>query len=242
MNTEKLSCIVTGASRGLGRAVAVELGRRGWAVCVNFRSDAEAAAQTVDAARAAGGEALAHRADVRDAAAVAAMIGMFSRRYGAPRLLVNNAGIARNTLLLKMSEKEWDEMVGVNFRGALNCCRAAAPIMADAGRGHIVNVASVSGLRGRAGQSHYAAAKGALIGLTKSLAAELGPSGVRVNAVVPGYLPTEMGMAFPEVAEAARRAHALGRLSDVTETAKFIADLATTRTITGQVLIVDGRQ
>jgi len=241
MNTEKASCIVTGASRGLGRAVAVELARRGRRVCVNFRSNAQAAAQTVDAVRAANGEAFAHRADVRDATAVAAMIETLCDRWGPPGLLVNNAGIARNCLLAKMSEGEWDEVVATNFRGTLNCCRAAAPVMAAAGGGQIINIASVSGLRGREGQSHYAAAKGAVVGLTLSLAAELAPAGVCVNAVVPGYLPTEMGLAFPGAAEAARRAHLLGRLSDVEETARFIADLAETQTVTGQVLSVDGR-
>lgn len=234
-------CIVTGASRGLGRATAAELARRGWVVCVNFLSNKDGANAAVEAIRSASGEAFAHRADVRDRAAVAEMVRSVCGRWGVPGLLVNNAGIARENLLLKMTEDEWDEVIATNFRGALNCCRAVAPLMAAAGAGHIINIASVSGLRGRPGQGHYAAAKGAVIGLAQSLAAELGSTGVRVNAIVPGYLPTEMGLASPQAAEAARRDHLLGRLSDVDETARFIADIAGTQTITGQVLIADGR-
>ena len=240
MRPEK-SAIVTGASRGLGRAVAIELGERGWAVCVNYLANDAAAAETVNAIAAVGAEAFALRADVRDRSAVAAMFAAFAERWGPPGLLVNNAGIARENLLLKMSTEEWDDVVGAAFVGALNCCRAAAGGMSAGGGGQIINVASVCGLHGREGQSHYAAAKGALIGLTQSLAAELGSAGVRVNAVLPGYLPTDMGLASPEAADRARREHLLGRLSDVHETAAFIAGLAEMKTVTGQVLRVDGR-
>ena len=208
---------------------------------MNFRSDKDAANAVVESIRGAGGEAFAHKADVRDAVAVTGMVRGHCGRVGVPSLLINNAGIARECLLPKMSEDEWDEVIATNFGGALNCCRALAPLMAAGDGGQIINIASISGLRGRPGQAHYSTAKGALIGLTQSLAAELGPSGVRVNAVVPGYLPTEMGLASPQAAEAARRDHLLGRLSDIEETAKFIAHIAGMQSITGQVLIADGR-
>ena len=234
-------CIVTGASRGLGRAVAVELGRRGWSVCVNFREKADAAAETVSAIIAAGGDGFSFQADVGDRVAVDAMFEDVARRWGRLDLLVNNAGISRGGLLLKMSVAEWDEVLGTNLVGAANCCRAAAKIMASSGGGQIINICSISGLHGREGQSHYAAAKGALIGLTQSLAAELGSAGIRVNAVLPGYLPTEMGLASPHAAEHARRQHHLGILASIDETAGFVAHIAEMKTVTGQVLRVDGR-
>ena len=234
-------CVVTGASRGLGRAIAVELARRGWSVCVNFRENRDAAAETVAAVIAAGGDVFRFQADVRDREAVNAMFEEVTRRWGRLDLLVNNAGISRESLLLKMAEAEWDEVLGTNFIGALSCCRAAAELMHKAGGGQIINICSVSGVQGRAGQSHYAAAKGALIGLVQSLAAELGSAGIRVNAVLPGYLPTEMGLASPKAAEHARSRHHLGILADIQETAAFIANLAEMKWVTGQVLRVDGR-
>jgi len=218
------------------------LGRRGWVVCVNCRSNTAAAERTVSELRGMGAEAFAWRADVCDRAAVGEMLDAARGRWGRLDLLVNNAGISRECLLPRMTEAEWDEVMGTDFAGALNCCRAAARLCESAGRPcHIINIASISGLRGHAGQSHYAAAKGALIGLTQSLAAELGPMGIRVNAVLPGYLPTEMGLASPAAAESARGEHCLGRLGDVGEAARFVADLAESRTITGQILRVDGR-
>ena len=238
----------------MGRAIAVELARRGWAVCVNFRENRDAAAETVaaigslgnaesqdNAARPSSAEAFLFQADVRDREAVNAMFQEVTRRWGRLDLLVNNAGISRESLLLKMAEAEWDEVLGTNFIGALSCCRAAAELMHKAGGGQIINICSVSGVQGRAGQSHYAAAKGALIGLTQSLAAELGSAGIRVNAVLPGYLPTEMGLASPKAAEHARSRHHLGILADIQETAAFIAGLAEMKSVTGQVLRVDGR-
>jgi len=234
--------LVTGGSRGLGRAVALELGRRGWAVCVNYRSNTAAAERTLCELHGMGAEAFAWQADVCDRAAVGEMFDAVRGRWGRLDLLVNNAGISRQCLLPRMTEAEWDEVMGTDFLGALNCCRAAVRLCESAGDPcHIINIASISGLRGRAGQSHYAAAKGALIGLTQSLAVEVGPMGIRVNAVLPGYLPTEMGMASPAAMEAARNEHCLGCLGDAGDAARFIADLAESRTITGQVLRVDGR-
>ena len=233
---------MTGSSRGLGRATAIELGRRGWRVCVNFRRNAAAAAETVHAILGCeAADAFAFEADVCSRAAVGDMFAECIRRWGAIDLLVNNAGIARASLLPNMTEPEWDEVIGVDFTGALNCCREAARLMMQTGRGHIINISSIAGLRGRAGQSHYAAAKGALAGLSRQLAAELGPAGVRVNAVLPGYLPTDMGLASPDAARQAAEEHCLGRLGDVDETARFIADLAEMQSVTGQVLRVDGR-
>jgi len=235
-------CLVTGGSRGLGRAIALELGRRGWALCLSYRSNAAAAEQTLSELHAIGAEAFVRRADISDRAAVNGMFDAIQGRWGRLDLLVNNAGISRECLLPRMAETEWDEVMCTDFAGALNCSRAAVRLCESAGHPcHIINIASISGLRGRAGQSHYAAAKGALIGLTQSLAAELGPIGIRVNAVLPGYLPTAMGMASPAAAQSAREEHCLGCLGDVDEAARFIADLADSRTITGQVLRADGR-
>ena len=235
-------CLVTGGSRGLGREIALELGRRGWAVCVNYRSNSTAAEEALSALHKLGADAFAWQADVSDRGAVKEMLDAVRERWGRLDLLVNNAGISRESLLLRMAEAEWDEVVGTNFAGALNCSRAAVRLHESAGLPcHIINVASISGLRGRPGQSHYAAAKGALIALTQSLAAEIGRAGIRVNAVLPGYLPTGMGMASRAAAEAARKEHCLECLGNAAEVARFVADLAELKTITGQVLRVDGR-
>jgi len=234
-------CVVTGGSRGLGRAAAVELARRGWRVCVNYRANDSAADDTVNAIAASGGNAISHRADVRDEDAVRTMFERVASVWCPPVLLVNNAGVTRDAPAAKMTQADWDEVFDTDYIGAVNCCRTAAPVMAASGGGQIINVASVSGIHGREGQCNYAAAKGALIGLTRALAVQLGPQNIRVNAVVPGFLPTDMGKASPEAAENARRKHALKRLGDIEETASFIASLAELKGVTGQVLCVDGR-
>jgi 3-oxoacyl-[acyl-carrier protein] reductase len=232
------TALVTGGSRGLGAEVSVALGRAGYKVAVNYRAGASLAEEV---ATRTGPAAVALKADVADAAQVEAMAEAIARRWGRLDVLVNNAGITRDALLPRLSEEDWDKAIRVNLKGCFNTARALAPLMRGSGGGHIVNVSSRSGLSGNAGQAAYSASKAAILGLTKSLAAELGEYYVRVNAVLPGYMPTDMGGGSPAAMERAMKESLLGRLSEPAEAASFIVWLAGTRGITGQAFCLDSR-
>ena len=230
---EKIA-LVTGASRGIGKATALALARDGWTVHVNYiqsRAAAEAvAAQT-------GGMAIC--ADVSDGQAVEAMF----EKIGPVDLLVNNAGVTRDNLLLRMSEEDYDRVLDTNLKGAVFCCKAVARPMMRQRYGRIVNLSSVVGLRGNAGQVNYSASKAGLLGLTKSLAKELASRGVTANAVAPGFIETDMTNALPEAARSAMAAGIpAGRPGLPEEVARAVAFFAREDAgyITGQVLCVDG--
>ena len=237
------TAVVTGASRGIGAAVAAALAARGLRVAVCCRENLEKAEAVCARIRAAGGTALPFAADVADAAGVAALFAQVEERLGTPLVLVNNAGIARQKLFTDLTEADWDEMMGVCAKGTFLCCRAALPGMIRAKWGRIVNVSSMWGQTGASCEVDYSAAKAAVIGLTKALAKEEGPSGVTVNCVAPGAVETDMLAAFsPQDKAALAEDTPLCRLGTPEDVAAAVAFLCTEEAgfITGQVLGVNG--
>lgn len=243
MNFKGKTAIVTGGSRGIGRAVCLELARGGANVALCFAGNGAAAQSTAEAVEAAGGRALALRCDVSDAAQVDALVQAAVERFGQVDILVNNAGITRDNLVMRMSEADFDLVVAANLKGAFLCMKAVSRGMLKRRYGRIVNLSSVVGLRGNAGQANYAASKAGMIGMTKSLAKELASRGVTVNAVAPGFIETDMTAALADAARtAARSAIPMGRFGGPEDVAKAVAFLASEEAayITGQVLAVDG--
>jgi len=235
--------VVTGAGRGIGRAIALELARRGAALVVNYkRSEAEADA-VCNEIRAGGGKAAAHRADVADGAQAQGLVKFAVDTFGDLQILVNNAGITRDTLLLTMSEEDWDSVITTNLRSTFICSKAAEKHMIRMRYGRIINITSVAGQMGNAGQTNYASSKAGQIGFTKSLAREVAPRNVTVNAIAPGFIDTEILSAMnPETLAAAVKMIPLGRKGLPAEVAFAAAFLASDEAafITGQVLGVDG--
>ena len=195
--------LVTGGSRGIGRAVCLELARQGADVAVNYAGNEAAAQETAQACRELGVRAVVLRADVADAAACDAMVAQVLEQLGRLDILVNNAGITRDGLMLRMPEADWDAVLDTNLKGAFHCMRAAYKTMMRQKSGRVVNISSVVGLRGNAGQTNYSASKAGLIGLSKSLAKELATRNVTVNVVAPGFITTDMTDALPEGAREA---------------------------------------
>jgi 3-oxoacyl-[acyl-carrier protein] reductase len=239
---DKRVVIVTGASRGLGKVIALRFGSAGCRVIVNYFEREQDARGVADAIRASGGEAICCKADVRLSGDVAAMVQQALDQWDTLDLLVNNAGLAKDGLLLRMPEEEWDSVIETNLTGAFHCIRKATQHMNKGNGGHIINISSIVGIQGREGQANYAASKAALIGLTKACAHELGSSNIQVNAVLPGHLPTEMGGTVPDTMLAKIVRHnALGRTSDAAEVADFIYHLSLMKNVSGQVFNLDSR-
>jgi 3-oxoacyl-[acyl-carrier protein] reductase len=231
------AALITGGSMGLGRDVSLALSRAGYAVAVNYlKSEGEARELSESL-----GDPLLLKADVSDSSEVGGMAAEVEKRWGRLDVLVNNAGTTADALLVKLSEEEWDRVMDTNLKGCFNTIRAFAPLMKNAGGGHIVNISSISGTRGREGQAAYSASKAALLGLTATAARELSEYDIRVNAVLPGYMPTAMGGANERAMDRARAESVLGRLSEPSEVARFITWLVGTRNITGQVFTLDSR-
>jgi 3-oxoacyl-[acyl-carrier protein] reductase len=235
--------IVTGASRGIGAAIAAEMAAQGAAVVVNHRDSAAQAEAVVAQIIAAGGQATASQADVSVLADAQRLIKETVDRFGRLDILINNAGTTRDTLLMMMSEEAWDIVIRTNLKSAFSCSKAALRPMLKQRSGRIINITSVSGLAGQAGQTNYSASKAGIIGFTKALAREVGPRGITVNAVAPGFVPTALtAVLTDEQKQAAIAMTPLGRFAQPEEIAYAVAFLASDRAafITGQVLSVDG--
>ncbi len=235
--------IVTGATRGVGRAIATALAARGATVAFNYLSREDLAVALVSEIESGGGKAKSYAADVADPSAVAAMVEDVRASFGGLDILVNNAGVTRDKLVLRMEAEDWGRVISVNLSGAFFFAKEAAPIMIKARRGAILNITSVSGLAGLPGQANYSAAKAGLVGLTKSLARELGKRNVRVNALALGYIETDMTQGLADeykqrILDTIALAR-FGKPEDVAEVALFLLSDAA-RYVTGEVIRVDG--
>ena len=243
MNLSGKVALVTGASRGIGKEIAKTLAAKGATVVVNYNGSAEKAEETVKEIAANGGTAEAIQCSVSDYEKAGEMISGIVKKYGHLDIVVNNAGITRDNLIMKMSEEDFDAVIQTNLKGVFNCTRHIARQMLKQKSGRIINISSVSGVMGNAGQANYCASKAGLIGLTKSVARELGSRGITVNAVAPGFIKTEMTDVLPEDVKKAMGEQIplkrFGETKDIAETVAFLASEGAAY-ITGQVISVDG--
>jgi 3-oxoacyl-[acyl-carrier protein] reductase len=237
------NALVTGASRGIGRAIALELGRQGVNVAVNYSGSEAKALEVVDELKALGVQAFAVQCNVSQAEDVQNMVKHVVDTFGTLDILVNNAGITRDNLIMRMKEEDWDAVINTNLKGVFNTTKAVTRPMMKQRQGKIINVASVVGIMGNAGQANYVAAKAGVIGLTKSSARELAARNITVNAVAPGFITTDMTSELPEeVKEVMLKEIPLARFGQPEDIAQVVAFLASDASayMTGQVLRVDG--
>ncbi|AQX54015.1 3-oxoacyl-[acyl-carrier-protein] reductase [Priestia flexa] len=235
--------VVTGASRGIGRAIALELGKQGAKVVVNYAGSEAKALEVVDEIKGYGTDAIAIQANVADADSVQSMIKEAISTFGSLDILVNNAGVTRDNLLMRMKEDEWDDVLSTNLKGVFLCTKAATRQMMKQRHGRIINISSIVGVSGNAGQANYVAAKAGVIGLTKTSAKELASRNITVNAVAPGFIATDMTDELPEEVKAEMlKQIPLASFGDPQDIANIVSFLATdaSRYITGQTIHVDG--
>ena len=235
--------LVTGASRGIGRQIALTLGREGASVIVNYNGSAAKAEEVVKEIQAAGGNGQAVQCNVSDFESCGRMMADVVSRYGRLDILVNNAGITRDNLLMKMSEEDFDAVIQTNLKGVFNCIHHISRQMLKQRSGRIINISSVSGVLGNAGQANYCAAKAGVIGITKSVAREMASRGITVNAIAPGFIRTEMTDVLKDDIKKALMEQIpmknFGEVEDIANTVAFLAS-EDARYITGQVISVDG--
>ncbi len=243
MDFDDKVAIVTGASRGIGRAIALEFGGRGARVVVNYNQNSSAADEVVRAILGSGGEAFAHQADVSVFEQAEGLVKTAIEKYGDLHILVNNAGITRDGLIMTMSESDWDDVIQTNLKSTFNCCKAAIRHMLRRRYGRIINIASISGIMGNPGQTNYSASKAGQMGFTKALAREVATRTITVNAIAPGFIQTDIWSTVPEEAQKSLMdIIPLGRVGQPEEIAKAAAFLASDDAayITGHILTVDG--
>ncbi|MBR1754171.1 3-oxoacyl-[bacterium] len=237
--TDKKTVLITGGSRGIGKACALELAKAGYDVIINYVGNVDAANQTVEELKTLGSNSKAFRFDVTDADAVSAGISEIIETYGKLDALVNNAGITRDGLFMRMNSENWNAVINTNLNSAYNVTNFVAKLMIKQRHGAIVNMSSIVGIYGNAGQANYAAAKAGLIGFTKALAKELGSRNIRVNAVAPGFIQTDMTKDLKlDGVEEHIPLRRLGQPEDIAKAVKFLIEDA--EYVTGQVLAVDG--
>ncbi len=243
MKLEGLCALVTGASRGIGREIALELARQGANVAVNYAGNEAKARETVEEIEKMGRKAFAVKADVSSADEVSEMVKKTIAEFGRLDILVNNAGITKDNLLMRMKEEEWDAVIDTNLKGVFLCTKAVTRQMMKQRKGRIINIASIVGVSGNAGQANYVAAKAGVIGLTKTTARELASRGITVNAVAPGFISTDMTDQLSEEIKAGMlKQIPLGRFGEPGDVAKMVAFLASDDAdyITGQTIHIDG--
>ncbi|HEY8891653.1 MAG TPA: 3-oxoacyl-[acyl-carrier-protein] reductase [Clostridium sp.] len=237
------TAVVTGASRGIGRAIALKLAKLGVNIVVNYRKSQDAVVEVVKEIEALGVKALAVQADISSYDDVGNMMKKCMEEFGSIDILVNNAGITKDGLLMRMKEEDFDSVININLKGAFNCTKHVSSIMLKQRCGRVINISSVTGITGNAGQVNYSSAKAGIIGMTKSVAREFASRGVTCNAVAPGYIQTDMTNALPEkVKESIMNTIPLKRLGTAEDVANVVAFLASEEAayITGQVINVDG--
>ena len=237
------NAVVTGGSRGIGRAICLELARRGANVVFSYAGNTAAADKTLEELKALGVEARAIQGNVADPAAAKALIDTAVKELGGIHILVNNAGITRDGLMVRMKEEQFDDVIRINLKGAYNMLQLCGAMMMRAKQGRIINISSISGMVGNFGQINYCAAKAGLLGMTKTAAKELGPRGITVNAVAPGFIDTDMTANLSDdLKEGAKKQIALGRFGKPEEIASVVSFLASDNAsfITGQTIVADG--
>ncbi|AJD90965.1 3-ketoacyl-ACP reductase [Jeotgalibacillus malaysiensis] len=243
MKLQGKTAVVTGASRGIGRSIAIELAKNGANVVVNFSGNEEKAKETAKEVEAAGAKALVFKADVSNADDVQAMLKETISTFGSIDILVNNAGITKDNLLMRMKENDWDQVMDINLKSVFLTTKAAARPMMKQRKGKIINVSSIVGVMGNAGQANYVASKAGVIGLTKTSAKELAPRGINVNAVAPGFIETDMtGELAEDVQASMKQMIPLERFGQPEDIAKAVVFLASDDAdyITGQTIHIDG--
>lgn len=242
MNLSNKTCLVTGGSRGIGRSICLELAKSGANVIVNYFSNERAAAEVVAEIERLGKKAIKYKADVSCLEQVSTMVDDAYSEFGKIDVLVNNAGINKDGLLLRMTENHWDKVIDTNLKGIFNSSKACVKYMVKQKKGKIVNISSIVGIYGNAGQANYAAAKAGIIGFTKSLAKELGSRGITVNAVAPGFIETDMTLSLLKKNTGIEHKIPLKRVGVPEDVANAVVFLSSEKVdyITGQILAIDG--